>query len=398
VRLPFPTALQAPARLIGVIGLTQILAWGSTFYLPAVLATPIARDSGWSLGNVVAGLSWGLLVAGFSAPRAGRLIDQFGGRPVLAASSLMLATGLAMIGLSPNLAVYFLAWTVLGIGMASGLYDAAFSTLGRLFGATARTAITGVTLMGGFASTLAWPAITFLEAEFGWRSTCLVLASVQVAIALPLYLLFIPRERLSDNLVKPTKEPEQPVGASGDARHLFLLVAVLFTMQSSIMSSLSVHLLDALRQLGFAAAAALAVGMTIGPSQVVARVLEFSFWRTLHPTWSARGAVLLCFLGLVLLVPANPILAFAAAGLYGAGNGLLTIVRGTLPLALFGPQGYGARMGLLARPMLFAQAIAPLAMAMVLDELGPTILLGTLTGLALVALMVTWRLPVRSSG
>ena len=398
MRLPFPTIPHAPVRLIGVIGLTQILAWGSTFYLPAVLATPIARDSGWSIGNVVAGLSWGLLVAGFSAPRAGRLIDQFGGRPVLAASSLLLAAGLAMIGLAPNLAVYFLAWTVLGTGMASGLYDAAFSTLGRLFGETARTAITGVTLMGGFASTLAWPAITLLEAELGWRNTCLVLAGVQVALALPLYLLFIPREQQRHRHAEPTKKSEQPVGVLNNARYLFLLVAVLFTLQSSIMSSLSVHLLDALRQLGFAASAALAVGMTIGPSQVVARLLEFSLWRTLHPTWSARGAVLLCFLGLALLIPADPVLAFVAAALYGAGNGLLTIVRGTLPLALFGPQGYGARMGLLARPMLFAQAIAPLAMAMVLGEMGPTILLCTLTGLALVALMVTWRLPVRSSG
>lgn len=398
MHLRFLNTPHAPIRLIGVIGLTQILAWGSTFYLPAVLATPIALDSGWSLGNVVAGLSWGLLVAGFSAPRAGRLIDRFGGRPVLAASSVLLAAGLALLGLAPSLAIYFLAWTVLGTGMASGLYDAAFSTLGRLFGENARTAITGVTLVGGFASTLAWPAITALEAQLGWRHTCLVLAGVQVALALPLYVLFIPREQQRHGQAAPVKKSGQPVGALHEARYLFLLVAVLFTLQSSIMSSLSVHLLDALRQLGFAASAALAVGMTIGPSQVVARLLEFSLWRTLHPTWSARGAVLLCFLGLALLIPADPVLAFAAAALYGAGNGLLTIVRGTLPLALFGPQGYGARMGLLARPMLFAQAIAPLAMAMLLGELGPTVLLATLTGLAFVALVATWRLPVRSDG
>jgi predicted MFS family arabinose efflux permease len=380
-----------------VIGLTQILAWGSTFYLPAVLATPIAHDSGWPLGGVVAGLSWGLLVAGFSAPRAGRLIDRFGGRPVLAASSLLLAAGLAMIGRAPNLSVYFLAWTILGMGMASGLYDAAFSTLGRLFGENARTAITGVTLMGGFASTLAWPAITGLEVALGWRDTCLVMAGAHILIGLPLYLLFLPREQQRHHQAGPAGSPEGPAG-SDHARYLFLLVAILFTLQSAMMASLSVHLLDALRQLGFAASAALAVGMTIGPSQVVARLLEFSLWRTLHPTWSARGAVLLCFLGLVLLLPADPALAFAAAALYGAGNGLLTIVRGTLPLALFGSQGYGARMGLLARPMLFCQAMAPLAMAMVLSELGPRMLLGTLTSLAFAALVVTWRLPVRRAG
>ncbi len=394
VRILLPTLSPAPVRLISVLGLTQILAWGSTFYLPAVLAAPIARESGWSLGSVVAGLSWGLLVAGFSAPRAGRLIDRFGGRPVLATSSLLLAAGLALMGLAPSLLVYFLAWTILGTAMASGLYDAAFSTLGRLFGDNSRTAMTGVTLMGGFASTVAWPAITGLEAELGWRDTCLALAGVHLAVGLPLYLLLIPREQQRNSEVEPTKQAEQPAEVIKEARYLFVLVAILFTLQSSVMSSLSVHLLDALGQLGFAAPVALAVGMMIGPSQVVARLLEFSLWRSLHPTWSARGAVLLCFLGLALLAAADLALAFVATALYGAGNGLLTIVRGTLPLVLFGPQGYGTRMGLLARPMLFAQAIAPLMMAMLLSELRPTILLTTLTTLALVGVVVTWRLPI----
>src|SRR5690606_17279765 len=233
--------------------------------------------------------------------------------------------------------------------------------------------------MGGFASTLAWPTITGLEAELGWRNTCLVLAGVHLSVGLPLYLLLIPHEQQRKSQVERTEKPDMPAGSLNEARYLFLLVAVLFTLQSSVMSSLSVHLLDVLGQLGFAASAALAVGMMIGPSQVVARLLEFSLWRTLHPTWSARGAVFLCCLGLVLLIPAEPTLAFVAMALYGAGNGLLTIVRGTLPLALFGPQGYGARMGLLGRPILFAQAIAPLVMAMVLNELGPTTLISALT-------------------
>lgn len=241
VRIPLPTLSPAPVRLISVLGLTQILAWGSTFYLPAVLAASIARESGWSLGSVVAGLSWGLLVAGFSAPRAGRLIDRFGGRPVLATSSLLLAAGLALMGLAPSLLVYFLAWTVLGTAMASGLYDAAFSTLGRLFGDNSRTAMTGVTLMGGFASTVAWPAITGLGAELGWRDTCLVLAGVHLAVGLPLYLLLIPREQQRNSEVEPTKQAEQPAEVIKEARYLFLLVAILFTLRSSVMSSLSVQ-------------------------------------------------------------------------------------------------------------------------------------------------------------
>ena len=385
---------QVPVRLVCILGFAQILAWGSTFYLPAVLAAAIARDSGWSLSSVVAGLSWGLLVAGVSAPRAGRLIDRFGGRPVLASSSVLLAAGLCLMGIAPKLPVYYLAWTVLGIAMAGGLYDAAFSTLGRLLGQDSRTAMTGVTLLGGFASTVAWPAITGLEAELGWRATCLVLAGVHLTIGLPLYLLLIPREQQNNNDMESTDHVVMPAKALTKARSVFLLVAALFTLQSSVMSSVSVLLLDTLARLGFAAAVALAVGMVIGPSQVTARLLEFSFWRTLHPTWSARGAVCLCFVGIVLLIPANPTLAFIAMALYGAGNGLLTIVRGTLPLALFGSERYGARMGLLARPMLIAQAIAPLAMAMVLSEFGPTTLLATLAALALLGVAVTWRLPV----
>ncbi|MFT0849511.1 MFS transporter [Achromobacter sp. F4_2707] len=388
---------DASVRLVGILGLTQILAWGTTFYLPAVLAAPIAQDSGWPLSAVVAGLSWGFLVAGVCAPRAGRLIDRFGGRPVLASSSLLLATGLSLMGAAPNITVYFFAWTVLGLAMAGGLYDAAFSTLGRLFGEDSRTAMTGVTLLGGFASTVAWPAITALEVWLGWRGTCLVLAGVHLTVGLPLYLLVIPREAqrsVTDEPMLPADRHPATVTATAQARLIFVLVAVLFTLQSSVMSSVSVLLLDTLAQLGFAASVALAVGMMIGPSQVAARLLELSVLGKLHPTWSARGAVFLFFLGLALLIPAHPVLAFIAMALYGAGNGLITIVRGTLPLALFGSHGYGTRMGLLARPMLIAQAIAPLGMAMVLSEFGPVMLISTLTALAFMAFLVTWRLPL----
>ena len=318
---------------------------------------------------------------------------------MLASSSLLLATGLSLMGAAPNITVYFFAWTVLGLAMAGGLYDAAFSTLGRLFGEDSRTAMTGVTLLGGFASTVAWPAITALEVWLGWRGTCLVLAGVHLTVGLPLYLLMIPREAQRSVTDEPplTAEP-QPASttttATGQARLLFVLVAVLFTLQSSVMSSVSVLLLDTLAQLGFAASVALAVGMMIGPSQVAARLLELSVLGKLHPTWSARGAVFLFFLGLALLIPAHPVLAFIAMALYGAGNGLITIVRGTLPLALFGSHGYGTRMGLLARPMLIAQAIAPLGMAMVLSEFGPVMLISTLTALAFMAFLVTWRLPL----
>ena len=345
------------------MGFTQILAWGSTYYLPAVLAAPIAKETGWSITSVVGGLSWGLLAAGASSPSVGRQIDRHGGRSVLAASSLLLALGILLMGLAGNVATYYVAWTLIGVAMAAGLYDAAFSTLGRLFGEGARTSITGLTLLGGFASTIGWPVIAGLESWIGWRNACFTIAATHLLIGLPIHALLIPGS---------TKQPPHPVIVESPTaselrpratNQLFLLIAAMLTVQALVVSGISVHLLNVLKQLGIATAVALAIGMVIGPSQVLARVAEFSLGRNLHPTWSARAGVLLCLIGLGLLISGLPWLAFVAIALYGAGNGILTIARGTLPLALFGPQGYGARKGLLSRPVLIAQACGPIAAA-----------------------------------
>jgi MFS family permease len=375
------------------MGSTQILGFGTTYYLPAVLAAPISRDTGWGLGSVVAGLSLGFLVAGFGSPRVGRLIDRFGGRPILCGSSLLFAAGLFLMGVASSLFLYYLAWSLLGLGMAAGLYEAAFATLARLYGEHARSAMTGLTLIGGFASTLGWPLISGLESQFGWRDSCFLLAGVHLLVGLPLQWLGIPREERM-----PGVDRKIPA-ARGNPQHatsrLLILVGVLFTLQSLVASSLSVHLLDILRQLGIAAATALAIGMLLGPSQVVARLAEFSFGRLLHPTWSTRIGVLLCLLGIALLVPAVPALAFVAMALYGAGNGILTVARGTLPLALFGREGYGERMGLLARPMLLAQACGPILVAVVLDRFGASSTLIILCTLIAAGCLASGYLPSR---
>ncbi|MHC8357669.1 MFS transporter [Pseudomonas sp. LB3P81] len=381
------------SRLVWGMGFTQILAWASTYYLPAVLAAPIAKETGWSITGVVGGLSWGLLVAGASSPAVGRQIDRHGGRSVLATSSILLALGILLMGLAGNIATYYFAWTLIGVAMAAGLYDAAFSTLGRLFGEGARTSITGLTLLGGFASTIGWPMIAGLESWIGWRSACFAIAAAHLLIGLPIHALLIPGS---------TKQPPHPVttespGASKPrpniTNHLFLLIGAMLTILALVVSGISVHLLNVLKQLGIATAVALAIGMVIGPSQVAARVAEFSIGRNLHPTWSARAGVLLCLIGLGLLISGLPWLAFVAIALYGAGNGILTIARGTLPLALFGPQGYGIRMGLLARPVLVAQACGPIAAAFILELCGASVLLGVMCGCLLMCFIASWRLP-----
>lgn len=377
---------------MALMGATQILAWATTLYLPAVLAGPIAADTGWPLGSVVGGLSGALLIAGFSAPKVGRWIDECGGRPILAAGSLCFAAGLLIMGFAPDLSVYYVAWSVLGIAMALGTYDAAFATLARLYGADARTAMSGLTLIGGFASTVGWPAMAALENYLGWRDTCFILAATHILIGLPIHLLSIPREARSAPTVLPTKDGRNNTWSPG-ARRLFILVAAVLTTQFFVMSALSVHVLDILGRLGFAVAAALAVGMVIGPAQVAGRLVELWFFRNVHPTWSARGALLLCTVGVALLIPAVSGWAFLAAALYGAGNGILTIVRGTLPLKLFGTAAYGARLGALALPILVAQAAAPLVAAFMLDALDARTTLVLLCVLLLLAFIGSLRLP-----
>ena len=184
--------------LVTALGITQILAWGSTFYLLAVLAPGIARDTGWGYDWVIAGASVGLLVAGIVSPRVGRYISSHGGRPVLAGGALLLAAGLAGVGLAPNYPLYLVAWAIVGAGMGAGLYDAAFSTLGNIYGSNARGPITSVTLFGGFASTVCWPLSAWLTQRFGWREACLVYAAIQLVLSLPILLLALPRGRRLD--------------------------------------------------------------------------------------------------------------------------------------------------------------------------------------------------------
>ncbi|MBV8839432.1 MAG: MFS transporter, partial [Alphaproteobacteria bacterium] len=169
--------------IVTALGVTQILAWGSSFYLLGVLANEIVRDTGWSYAFVMAGVSAGLFVAGLVSPRVGRTIAARGGRPVLATSALLLALGLMLIAAAPNIAVYLGGWIVIGAGMGAGLYDAAFSTLGGIYGKDARKPITWVTLFGGFASTVCWPLSAFLVEQLGWRGACFVYAAIQLGFS-----------------------------------------------------------------------------------------------------------------------------------------------------------------------------------------------------------------------
>jgi len=365
------------------IGTTQTLAWGSTYYLPAILADDVALGTGLTRSWVFGAFSASLLVAAGCGPVIGRIIDRRGGRQVLTLSNLVMAIGLSVLAAAHGAVGLCAAWAMLGVGMALGLYDAAFATLAALYGSEARGAITGITLIAGFASTIGWPLTAALDAELGWRGTCVVWAALHCAVGLPVNALVVPR-------VIPRGVEHRPSEASGwKPRKEMLLLAVIFAASWFVTGAMAAHFPALLERAGTSHRAAIAAGALIGPAQVGARLLEFVVMRRAHPLVSARLAAALHPLGAILLAAMGAPAAALFALLHGAGNGLLTIARGTVPLAVFGPIGYGARTGLLGAPARAAQAAAPLLFGILLDELGEYALIvsGGLSILALIALL-----------
>ncbi|MBN8993590.1 MAG: MFS transporter [Rhizobiales bacterium] len=383
------SAYRPPSLLlvIPVLGVTQILAWGSSYYLLAVLARPIAADTGWPLAWVVGGLSLGLLVAGIVSPRVGDSIQTFGGRLVLATSAVFLALGLAGLALSPNLPLYIMSWLVVGVGMGAGLYDAAFATLGRLYGQRARTAIATLTLFGGFASTVCWPLSALFVSEFGWRNACLIYAAIHVAVLLPLYVFALPTEPKRELRVAALSTTPEGDGAArsvaSGSKLLFVLITLVITISSMISAMLSVHLLTILQAREIALAAAVALGAIVGPSQVGARAIEMLISRFHHPIWTKFASTVFVATGVGLLWVGFPIIA-AALIFYGAGIGIESIARGTLPLAVFGEDRYASVMGRIAMPSLIMQAASPSLGALLIDMFGANGALAAFLGLAIV--------------
>lgn len=376
----FLHGLPLARRLSLALGITQTLAWATTYYIPAVMVGHAAETLGTSRTVLLVGFSWSLIVAGLCAPHIGRFIDRAGGRPVLAAGALVTCAGLLLLAASAGLATWFAAWSVLGVGMALGLYDTAFATIGRLLGQGARPAILGVTLMAGFAGTIGWPVGTWLVANYGWRIALLLFALVQVAVILPIILAFVPPAGPA-----PPPPPPRPIVAGGPPPgRAFALLAVFFTSRAAISSVISVHLLVLLAGIGLDTSEAVAVAAMIGPAQVGARVLDWKLARDMSPVTSARLGAGLLPVGVASVLLGAPGLMFALA--YGMSNGIMTINKGTLPMHLFGPHGYATRLGKLALPSLLAQAITPTLLAPLVDHVPATWIFAGIGGVALVAL------------
>jgi len=383
-------SVRSRTVVVAALGIAQTLAWASSYYLPAILAEPIGASIGVPRSWVFGAFSGALLIAAFAGPAVGRAIDRRGGRGVLVLSNVVLAGGLVMLAAANGAVMLSVAWAILGVGMALGLYDAGFAALAALYGHNARGPITGITLFAGFASTVSWPLTTVLNDAFGWRETLLVWAALNVVIGIPLNLLLPVAARQAD----VSRAPEPSIGWK-PYKQMFLL-AFVFAAVWFVTGSMAAHLPGLLERAGATPVQAIAAAALVGPAQVAARLVEFFILRRAHPLISARIAALLHPLGAAVFAVIGPAAAVAFTVFYGAGNGLLTIARGTVPLAVFGPRGYGERTGLLGAPARAAQALAPLLFGLLLDAMGVSVIIVS-TGLCLAAFAALLCLPAARS-
>lgn len=372
------------------LGTTQTLAWASSYYLPALLAAPLAAELDMAVTHVFGAFTLALVISALVGPAAGRAIDRHGGRAVLLVTNGLFALGLAALGFAQAEWQVWAAWCVVGVAMGSGLYDAAFATLVRLYPVSARNAITGITLIAGFASTVGWPLTQWGLDTLGWRGTCLGWAALHLALGLPLHGL-LPRGRVEEAPpVRAESAPSSPAHSGAPAQApagngVALVLAAVFAIAWFTSTAMAAHLPLLLQAQGLSASTALGVAMLVGPAQVAGRLLEFGFLRRAHPLLSSRFATAGHPIGVLLLALGGSVGAWLFAVMHGMGNGILTIAKGTLPLVVFGAAGYGERQGWLMAPARVSQAFAPVLFGLAMAHWGGRALWLT-AGLGLLAL------------
>ncbi|MGB3046162.1 MAG: MFS transporter [Xanthobacteraceae bacterium] len=389
--------IAGPGRAVTVLSFTQILGWGILIYPPVLMMPLIAAERGWSLAFCMSGLSVALATSGLLSPTSCGLIDRYGGNRVMSLGALAGMAGMIGLALADHWQAYLLCWLLIGAAMSSTLYDPAFTTLTRIFGATARRQITFVTFAGGFASTVGWPATHVLLAQFGWRGTYIVFAIVLGLVIAPLHAFALPRA--VPNAPLPAQANAAPAPETFLSPHglPFVLLAAAFACHAFLLSGVTSNLLAMLERGGIDAATVVTLGALFGPAQVMARLGDFTFASKTSPLWVARAAVICMVIAFTSLAMTG--ISVVVAGLFcilfGAANGVMTIARGAVPLAMFGPTGYGRVIGRIARPALLLQASAPFAVAAAAERLSDrTVLeLGAVGALAALSCLLALRLP-----
>ncbi|MBU6270135.1 MAG: MFS transporter [Betaproteobacteria bacterium] len=389
-------------RTITALGITQIVGWGTTYYSSAVLFTGMAADTGWSITLAYGAFSWAMLVSGLVSRRMGVLVERHGERRVMTLGSIGITIGLLAVAAAQHPAHLVAAWTLLGLAMRASLYETAFSALARLAGSGARRAISMVTLYGGLASSVFWPLGHWMAAHWGWRGSFAAYAILNLLVCVPLHRLCLQAPPgaapaagkapatagtapPASAVTGPAPTPE-PAILEGPARDRALMVlSGLLAAHSFVFGALSAHMLTLLQSLGLAAAAAVTLASVKGVAQVGARFAELSLQRHLGPIAVGMISTGLLPLGLLVMDFGAPQVMVVTAGclIYGASNGLITIVRGTVSLQMFGHAGYAATLGRIAAPGLIAGALAPMAYAALIERFGNAVGLEVLTGVSL---------------
>jgi MFS family permease len=400
---PHGGLLRDPAaHAVLALGITQICAWGTTLYALGVLGKPIAADTGWSQTLVFGGLTIGLLASGAVSAAVGRLIDRRGGRAVMSIGSIVMAGGLVLLSLVTNPYAYLAVWALLGIAMRLCLYDAAFAALVQVAPSRGRRCISYLTLFGGFASSIFWPIGHALNGAVGWRQTLLIFAAINLLVCLPLHWIGLARRESAPQPVPAEATNPSAVASTapldGAERTIAMLLFSLIVAASAfVFGALAVHLVPILEATGLAAASAVFLASLKGVAQVLGRIWDLTLARAWHPIDVGRVSVAFIPLSFVVLMlgGANFWAALAFTLTFGVANGLVTIMRGAVPLALFGPIGYGEVLGVLATPYLLLAAIAPAVFALVVERYGygtgEAILLGAgALSLASMEVMALW--------
>jgi MFS family permease len=362
-------------RAVVALGITQITAWGTSYYCLGVLAGPISRDTGWSRGFVFLGFTVALLAMGVVSSAVGRAIDRHGGRAVMTLGTAVVSAGLLALSQVHSEAVYLVVWAFLGVGMRLCLYDAAFAALVQVTPSRGRKAISYLTLFGAFASSVFWVVGHALNEQLGWRQTLVVFALINLAVCLPLHWLGLARrerDRHAESAGGPVASPDGPP-LEGRTRSIAIaLFALIMSLNAFVFGVISVQLVPVLEAAGLATAAAVWVASLKGVAQFAGRVVEIVFARNLRAITVGRIAigVLPPALILLLLGTSSVPLVVAFTLIMGASQGVITIVRGAVPLALFGANGYGAVLGLIATPVLVVAAASPTVFAWIVDRWG----------------------------
>jgi predicted MFS family arabinose efflux permease len=392
---------------VNALGITQITAWGTSYYCLGVLAKPIATETGWSMGTIFLGFSVALVTMGLISTSVGRLIDRIGARSVMSIGTVIVSVGLLGLSQVRDVASYFVAWLVIGVGMRCCLYDAAFAALVQAVPSRGRAAISYLTLYGAYASTVFWVIGHYLNEAYGWRGTLLIFAAINLVVCLPLNWLGLSRrERATDTEAAKAPERAQDGPAlEGPRRKVGIaLFALIMSLNGFVFGVVSLQLVPLLEAAGLAGAAAVWVASLKGHGQFGGRLVEIFFGKNLKAMTVARIAIGVLPPALLLLMLARGefwlLVTFTL--LLGASQGVVTIVRGAVPLALFGTQGYGAVLGLIATPILLVNAFSPALFALIVDLVGWQNALSALLASAIltwlaIELMSRWYEGARTS-